>query len=69
MNTVKFAFKRGNKYYFSIVIDDIDFYFYTFKDLSGYGIDACLEKSEYFIMIGTAILTNQDYIKKSIKEA
>ena len=59
------------QYHFNVYIKDVDgeetiLSFYTYKDFSGYSIDHGVRKAEYLILIGTAILGNQEYIKNMI---
>jgi hypothetical protein len=48
------------------VISD-SFYVYTYKDLSGFDIDYGVKTPEDYILIGTILLANMDYIKETIK--
>ena len=60
---------KVRKYYFTVKINKrMHLTFYTYKDLSGYGIDFGTEEPEDLIFIGTAILTNLEFIKSTIKE-
>jgi len=64
-NTVK-------TYNFDLIILDVDgeetiLNFSTYKDFSGYSINYGVRKAEHLILIGTAILMNQEYIKNMIE--
>jgi len=69
---IKFSHKEKNgdviKIYFIIEVNKKQVSFYTFTDLSGYGIDFAIEIPEEFIFIGTAILSNKDQLKQLIKD-
>ena len=70
---IKFSHKvkQSNEvtiYYFIVTTNEKEVSFYTYGDMSGYCIDFGMEIPEEFIYIGTAILTNQEYIKETIKK-
>jgi hypothetical protein len=69
---IRFSHKQKagivNRFYFIVTTNKKEVGFYTYTDMSGYEIEDGIELPEEFIFIGTAILTNKQFIKTEIQK-
>ena len=77
---IKFSHKDRNKnadssrhFYFvltqKIEFDEHRIYFYTYSDLSGFGMDRASFSNPYdFITLGIAIITEKEFIKNEVEK-